>query len=60
MQQFTAKLIAPNGYSGEYTVWARNKTEARKKIAEAYRNDTGPVSAGFYSFGAQKLIWLDE
>lgn len=59
-RMFCANLIMPNGYRNSYSVTARNKTEARKRIAELYREDNGPKSAGFYSFAQGRLVWIDE
>jgi hypothetical protein len=59
-RMFYANLIMPNGYRNSYSVSARNKTEARKRIAELYREDNGPKSAGFYSFAQGRLVWIDE
>ena len=56
---FYANLIMPNGYREDYAVSARNKTEARKRIADLYRADAGPKSAGFYSFSQGRLIWIE-
>jgi hypothetical protein len=57
MKVFVATLTDPSGCQAEYTVRAFNKTEARNKIATIYRNDTGPASAGFYSFSQNRLKW---
>jgi hypothetical protein len=59
-KMFCANLIMPNGYRNGYSVSARNKTEARKRIAELYREDNGPKSAGFYSFAQGRLFWIEE
>ncbi len=57
---FYADLVMPDGYREGYAIEARNKTEARKRIAELYRRDTPPKSAGFYSFSQGRIVWTGE
>lgn len=57
MNDFTAILTDPSGDKGEYTVRAKNKTEARQKIAAIYRRNTPNAKNGFYSFGQNRLTW---
>jgi hypothetical protein len=56
--EFTALLVSPSGDRDEYTVTAKNKTEAKKRIAEIYRRNTPGWRNGFYSFSAHKFIWM--
>ncbi len=56
---FTAELTSPDGHKETRAVRAISKADARRKIAAQYREDTPPPSAGFYSFGQQKLRWIE-
>lgn len=58
MKRFVAKLQSPDGHSVEYAADARNKTSARKKIAEQFRLDN-PPRCGFYPFSKQIFTWVE-
>jgi hypothetical protein len=60
LKEFFAKVTDPSGFSDRYDVVAENKTEARKKIAKIYRNNTPPPSAGFYSFSKCRIEWIEN
>lgn len=61
MAYFTATLTDPSGFTDTYRgIAAKNKTEARKIIAQIYRRDTPPKSAGFYTFDQNRLAWINE
>lgn len=56
---FKARLTNPDGWSEEWEVEARNKTEARAKVAAMYRENTPPSHAGYYTYAQQRFEWLD-
>lgn len=56
------RLDSPEGQGQEDYVDAKNKTEARQIIAQAYRQDTPRAAArsGFIPFGKCTIVWLRE
>lgn len=63
MQTFRYVLSSKDWYSDQYGVIdAYNKTEARKLIAEAYRQDVSrnAKACGFVPWGDVKIVWEDE
>lgn len=56
------RLDSHEGQGHEDYVDAKNKTEARQIIAEAYRQDTPRAAArsGFIPFGKCTIVWLRE
>lgn len=64
MQTFRYTLTSKEWYGGDQygVIEAYNKTEARKLIAEAYRQDTprNAKACGFVPWSAVKIVWEDE
>lgn len=64
VQTFRYTLTSKEWYGGDQygVIEAHNKTEARKLIAEAYRQDTprNAKACGFVPWSAVKIVWEDE
>ena len=57
---YTIVLTSPDGEQTTYCVEAENKKEARKEVAKMYRENTGPVSAGFFPFSKMTVTITEE
>lgn len=61
MKKLTAEIINPAGLVCDvFTVYAKNKTEGRKMLRQAYREETPSPSAGFYSFEECRVKWIEN
>ena len=58
MNSYRVSLQPPTGAASIWSVTAKNKTEARRLVRAAYREETPPRKAGFYSFDQQHLTWV--
>lgn len=61
-QTFRYTLTSKEGYDQYGFIDAHNKTEARKLIAEAYREDTprNAKACGYIPWSEIKIVWEDE
>ena len=62
-REYTARVYLPEGgfrHYNEYTVEARNKTEARTLVRREFRGDVPAPRYGFISFEECRLVWVEE
>lgn len=62
-KRYTYHLVMPFGFEPDrnsYTVTARNRTEARKKVGDRYKDDTPAARYGFCPWSKVIISWEKE